>query len=130
MECWCDGFEWTKGNFRKVSFKLWLYRNIWSKQRTKIFSIYFNKNPILFKSNKNIYLQAIDDEQGKTLISESSLSDKKSVNIQDAIQVGKRFAKSAKEMNLTHFVFDRAYWPYKGKIKAMVDAIRSEDIVI
>ena len=84
----------------------------------------------VYKSNKNITLQAIDDESGKTLISESSIKSDKTINVKEAIKVGKNFAKKAKEKELTTFVFDRAYWPYKGKIKAMVEAIREESIVI
>ena len=54
----------------------------------------------------------------------------KTVGIIGYGKTGKNFAKKAKDKDLTTFVFDRAYWPYKGKIKAMVEAIREESIVI
>ncbi len=83
----------------------------------------------VFRSNKQIYVQLIDDIQNKTLVAVSSLAkevaDKKDVNkIEQAKLVGKLAAEKSKEAGITEVVFDRNGYLYHGRIKALADAAR------
>ena len=80
----------------------------------------------VFRSNKSVYCQIIDDVAGKTLCHATSLD--KSVNgvtkIEQAKQVGLIIAKKAKDLNLEDVVFDRNGFLYHGRIKAIADGAR------
>lgn len=79
----------------------------------------------VFRSNKQIYVQFIDDEAGKTLASASSLKiEDKAGKKEQAIKVGEMAAKSAMEAGITTVVFDRNGYLYHGRIKEMADAAR------
>lgn len=79
----------------------------------------------VFRSNTNIYAQIIDDEQGVTLVSASSLDMKlKGNNIETAKQVGTEVAKRALKANITEVVFDRGGYQYHGRVKALAEAAR------
>ncbi len=77
----------------------------------------------VFKSNKNIYCQLIDDNAGRTLASASS-SKTTTSGIEQAKEVGKSIAGLATGMNIEKVVFDRAGFVYHGRIKALADAAR------
>ena len=77
----------------------------------------------VFKSNKNIYCQLIDDNAGRTLASASSAKVNTS-GIEQAKEVGKSIAGLATGMNIEKVVFDRAGFVYHGRIKALADAAR------
>ena len=80
----------------------------------------------VFRSNNNIYVQAIDDLTSSTLVSFSSLSlkevsgDKKNV----AKRVGLEFGKLAKEKAINNVFFDRGRYKYHGRVAALVDGLR------
>lgn len=79
----------------------------------------------VFRSNTNIYAQLIDDVQGVTLASASSLGLKeKTTKIEQAAKVGELVAKAAQEAGITHVVFDRNGYLYHGRIKQLADAAR------
>lgn len=80
----------------------------------------------VFRSNKQIYVQIIDDVNGKTLVSASSaeLGLKNGCNIEAATKVGTEIAKKAKDANISNVVFDRGGYLYHGRIKALADAAR------
>ena len=79
-------------------------------------------------SNKNIYVQVIDDIAGKTLCAASSL-DKElegtGANVATAEKVGDLIAKRAKEAKVSTVVFDRGGHLFHGKVKALADAARA-----
>lgn len=84
----------------------------------------------VFRSNKNIYAQIIDDTTGKTVAQASTL-DKEfrlkpgdAFNRQAAKEVGKRIAERAKAKNIVKVVFDRGPYLYHGKIKSLADGAR------
>ncbi len=77
----------------------------------------------VFKSNKNIYCQLIDDLSGKTIASATS-KDANGAGIDQAKEVGKSIAEKASGMNIEKVVFDRAGFVYHGRIKALADAAR------
>lgn len=82
----------------------------------------------VFRSNKEIYAQLIDDNKGTTLISASS-RDKdytgvKTPKIDQAKEIGKLIATRAKEVGIENAVFDRNGYLYHGRVKALADAAR------
>jgi large subunit ribosomal protein L18 len=83
----------------------------------------------VFRSNKQIYVQLVDDLAGKTLVATSSLfkeiAENKSVNkIDQAKQVGKYIAEKCKSLGINEVVFDRNGYLYHGRVKQLADAAR------
>ena len=80
----------------------------------------------VFRSNKQIYVQIIDDLSGKTLAAASSLSMKKKMpKKEQAAKVGELIAKKAQEAGITTVVFDRNGYLYHGRVKEVADAARN-----
>ena len=78
----------------------------------------------VFRSNKQIYVQIIDDLAGKTLAAASSKGLDDGDNKAAAAQVGELIAKKAKEAGITSVVFDRNGYLYHGRVKELADAAR------
>lgn len=81
----------------------------------------------VFRSNKGIYAQIIDDVAGNTLASASSVelqSEVQGNTLEMAQKVGQRLAEKARAKNIDAVVFDRNGYLYHGKIKALADAAR------
>ena len=79
----------------------------------------------VFKSLKYIYAQLIDDENGVTLASATSLTAKgKKGKTENAKAVGVEIAEKAKEKKITKAVFDRGGYIYTGRVKALADGAR------
>lgn len=84
----------------------------------------------VYRSNKQIYAQIIDDELGVTLVAAStvekdfSASGKSGSNVAAATHVGKLIAERAKDKGITEVAFDRGGNRYHGRIKALADAAR------
>lgn len=96
--------------------------------RAKIFGTKERPRLSVFRSNKHIYCQLIDDEKGHTLLSASDLelkeiSEKNRLKI--AFEVGKLIAKKALEKNIQKVVFDRGPYKYHGRVKALAEGARA-----
>jgi large subunit ribosomal protein L18 len=79
----------------------------------------------VFRSNTQIYAQVIDDVQGATLASASSLGIKdKMTKTEQAAKVGALVAKAAQEAGVTEVIFDRNGYLYHGRVKQLADAAR------
>ncbi len=84
----------------------------------------------VFRSSRHIYAQLIDDVNGKTLASASSMekelrgSLKTGANVEAAKVVGKRLAERATAAGVKDVVFDRGSYLYHGRVKALADAAR------
>ena len=79
----------------------------------------------VYKSNKEIYAQLIDDKDGKTLAQASSRALKASGNKVDvSAEVGKAIAEKAKAVGIESVVFDRNGFVYHGRVKALADGAR------
>ena len=81
----------------------------------------------VFRSLNHIYAQVIDDRQGHTLVSASTLEKAfsgKGGNVEGAKLAGKAIADRAKEKGITKVVFDRGGYQYHGRVKALADAAR------
>ena len=92
--------------------------------RSKIFGTALRPRLCIFISNRYIYAQLIDDSEGRTLISISA----KDKTIKEAKLAGELLAKKAGEKNITRIVFDRRYYKYHGRIKALAEAARSKGL--
>lgn len=80
----------------------------------------------VFRSNKQIYVQIIDDLSGKTLAAVSSLGmAEKVAKKEQAAKVGEMIAKKAQEAGITTVVFDRNGYLYHGRVKEVADAARN-----
>lgn len=81
-------------------------------------------------TGKNIYVQFVDDEAGRTLASASSITKKGaekshgSANVAGAVKVGKAAGEAAAAKGIKQVVFDRSGARYHGKVKALADAAR------
>lgn len=82
----------------------------------------------VFRSNKHLYVQLVDDLKGHTIVSASTLEadnkDKIGGNIEGAKTIGGLVAKRALAKNIVDVVFDRSGYIYHGKLKAVADAAR------
>jgi large subunit ribosomal protein L18 len=76
----------------------------------------------IMKSDRHLYVQFIDDEQGRTLVSASSRSAGGSKNVETARLLGRQAAEAAQEKGITHVVVDRGGFVFHGRVKAIVDA--------
>jgi large subunit ribosomal protein L18 len=105
-----------------------LLRRLRVKQRVrgKISGTQERPRLAIFRSNKHIYAQVIDDTKGHTVASASSLEEgvdgNKPVDLSRA--VGLRIAEKAKQAGVNQVVFDRSYYRYHGRVKALADAAR------
>ncbi len=81
----------------------------------------------VYRSNKNIYVQLIDDENGVTLASASSMN-MKGNNTEVAAKVGEAIAKEAKKCKISKVKFDRGGYLYHGRVKALADAARENGL--
>lgn len=86
----------------------------------------------VFRSNKQIYVQLIDDTNGKTIVAASSrqlkLNDSKQTKIEAAKIVGKDIADKAKGAGVSTVTFDRNGYLYHGRVKALADAARENGL--
>ncbi|MBQ7612595.1 MAG: 50S ribosomal protein L18 [Spirochaetaceae bacterium] len=85
----------------------------------------------VFKSNKNLFVQVIDDDTANTLLSISTLekaflADK--LNVATGSKVGEEMGKRLKDKNISSIVFDRNGYLYHGVVKAVADGVRKAGI--
>lgn len=82
----------------------------------------------VFRSNKHIYVQAIDDTTGRTIASASTMEAEArtgaTATVEAAKQVGKKVGERAKAAGVTTVVFDRGGFKYHGRIAAVADGAR------
>ncbi len=86
---------------------------------------------VVYRSNRYIYAQVIDDVDGRTLAAASSQETdirSDSLNIGTATKVGSLVASRAKDVGVSAVVFDRGGFKFHGKIKALADAAREEGL--
>jgi large subunit ribosomal protein L18 len=81
----------------------------------------------IFRSNRGIFAQLVDDDAGKTLVSASWVvlpTSFKGTKTEQAAEVGKRLAEAAKKAGIESVVFDRGGYLYHGRVKALADGAR------
>jgi large subunit ribosomal protein L18 len=83
---------------------------------------------VVFRSLKHVYAQLVDDESGRTLVGLSDATEgvvrEKAGKVGAGFAVGKLLAQRAQALGLKRVVFDRAGYPYHGRIKAVADGAR------
>mgnify|MGYP001039581681 FL=1 len=79
----------------------------------------------VFRSNKQIYVQLIDDLAGVTLVATSSKGIAEDTKSEIAAKVGEAIAKKALEAGITEVVFDRNGYLFHGRVKSLADAARN-----
>lgn len=79
----------------------------------------------VFRSNKQIYVQLVDDLAGKTLVSASSKGITEGNKSEIAAKVGESIAKKALEAGISEVVFDRNGYLFHGRVKSLADAARN-----
>jgi large subunit ribosomal protein L18 len=95
--------------------------------RGKIFGTAERPRLVVFRSNRGIEAQLVDDTEGKTLVAASWLHLKKSFKgnkSTQAAEVGKLLAQNAKKAGVETAVFDRGGYLYHGRVKALAEAAR------
>jgi large subunit ribosomal protein L18 len=94
--------------------------------RGKIFGTAERPRLVVFRSNRGIEAQLVDDLEGKTLAAASWLHLKKfkGSKTDQAAEVGKLLAENAKKASIETVVFDRGGYLYHGRVKALADAAR------
>jgi large subunit ribosomal protein L18 len=95
--------------------------------RGKLFGTAERPRLVVFRSNRGIEAQLVDDTEAKTLAAASSLHVKKSFKgnkTAQAAEVGKLLAENAKKADVETVVFDRGGYLYHGRVKALADAAR------
>lgn len=87
----------------------------------------------VFRSNKDIYVQLIDDENGATLVSASSrqkeIAAQKVNKVESGKLVGAAIAKKSVELGIKDVVFDRSGYLYHGRIKAVAEGAREGGLI-
>ncbi len=99
--------------------------------RKKVFGTTSIPRLSVFRSNKQIYAQIIDDVTGKTLASSGSLKNEDCQKVNKTTQaemVGKLIAEKAKESGVEKVVFDRNGYLYHGRIKSLAESARKEGL--
>ena len=84
----------------------------------------------VFRSNKHIYAQLIDDVKGVTLLSahENEVGEGAKTKISKAEQVGALIAQKAKKKKIGNVVFDKGSYRFHGRVKALAEAARKEGL--
>jgi large subunit ribosomal protein L18 len=98
--------------------------------RGKIFGTAERPRLVVFRSNRGIEAQLVDDVEAKTLAAASWLQLKSfsGSKTEQAAEVGKLLARNAKTANIETVVFDRGGYLYHGRVKALADAAREEGL--
>lgn len=103
-------------------------RNIRYRIRKKVKGTSSCPRLSVFRSNKQIYAQLIDDVNGVTLVAtstrEKSLQDMKAPKVDLAREVGKALASKATQSGISSIVFDRGGYLYHGRVKALAEGAR------
>jgi large subunit ribosomal protein L18 len=95
--------------------------------RKRIFGTAERPRLVVFRSNRGIEAQLVDDVEGKTLAAASWLSLRKSFKgkkTEQAAEVGKLLAENARKAEIEEAVFDRGGYLYHGRVKALADGAR------
>jgi large subunit ribosomal protein L18 len=85
----------------------------------------------VYRSNKHIYAQLIDDAAGVTIASATTMEkgfEGSTGSTEAAVKIGETIAKRAVEKNVTKVVFDRGGYLYHGRVKALADAARENGL--
>lgn len=106
--------------FKKESRRLKIRKKI----RSRVSGTSERPRLSVFRSNKDIYAQLIDDTKGSTLLAVSSRDIKSGSKTDQSAQVGKLLAEKAIAQGITLIAFDRSGYLYHGRVKGLADGAR------
>ena len=118
-----------------VSLKKTAKSRIRKRIRKKISGSPERPRAFIYKSNRHIYIQVIDDQNGRVLASASTLEkdfkekNKNTKNVDASQAIGKLIAGRLKKSKIKTVVFDRGLYPYHGRVKTMAEPMRKEGII-
>lgn len=98
--------------------------------RGKISGTSIRPRVTIFKSNKYLYAQAVNDLSGSTIVSINGKSLKLHDKVDDALELGKIFAEQLKNANINEVVFDRNGYVYHGVVASFASSLRDNGIAI
>lgn len=98
--------------------------------RKKVFGTSVNPRVSVFRSNTQIYAQAIDDVAGITIASANSIGSKAKTLTDKSSEVGKTLGNKLKAKKVKQAIFDRNGYKFHGKVKALVGGIKESGIKI
>ena len=110
---------------KKVNVKKMKVERRHKKIRAKVFGTAEKPRLSVFKSNKYIYGQLINDDKAETIISLSSMKVKGKTFMERSTETGKEIAKLALGKKINTVVFDRGGFKYVGRVKAFADGARA-----
>lgn len=96
--------------------------------RSRIFGTAERPRLTVFRSNKFIYAQLIDDNSGATIVSASDDKLKSGTKTERATQIGKEIAERAKKAGVKTVVFDRGGYLYAGRVKSLAESARKSGL--
>ncbi len=99
------------------------------KVRSKIEGTELRPRLSVFRSNKGMFLQVIDDIKSVTLVSASSSEVKAKTKTEIGFELGKLIAKKAKDKKIEAVVFDRGSYRYHGRVKAVAEGAREGGLI-
>ena len=111
------------------------HRRIRMRIRKKIHGTYEKPRVFVFKSNRYLYAQVIDDNSHTILTAASTLEkefrtkNKNTNNVESSKALGKILAKRLEAKKIKTIVFDRGLYPYHGRIKSLAEALREEGVI-
>ncbi|MBI2013020.1 MAG: 50S ribosomal protein L18 [Candidatus Colwellbacteria bacterium] len=102
------------------------------RTRAKIHGTAARPRLAVSRSNRNLYLQLIDDDKGRTLVfaSVKELGDKKITKTEQASLLGQLLAKKAVETGIKEAIFDRRFYKYHGRVKAAAEGARGAGLTM
>lgn len=102
------------------------------RTRSKIFGTKEKPRLSVFRSNRYLYAQLIDDEKGHTLatVSSKELGKKTGSKTDEALEIGKLLAELSKKIGIKSAVFDTGRYKYHGRIKALAESARQAGLKI
>lgn len=103
-------------------------KRLHKKIRVRVSGIESRPRLSVFRSNKGIYAQIIDDASGKTLVAVNDLKDVKGTKVDRARIVGETIAELAKKAGITAVVFDRGGFRYTGRIQSLAEGARTKGL--
>ncbi len=99
--------------------------------RGKIYGTAQRPRLSVYRSNKHIYAQAINDDKGETLAAANDLGlDVSGTKIEKAEQIAKVLAKRLKKADIDQVVFERGSYQYHGRVKAIAETLREEGVKV
>lgn len=110
---------------KKINIKKQKVERRHKKIRSRVFGTAEKPRLAVFKSNKYIYGQLINDDKAETIISLSSMKIKGKTFMDKCTETGKELAKLALDKKIEAVIFDRGGFKYVGRVKAFADGART-----